>query len=162
MRNARMWGVVGDRVAVDLMDYNDEQISLFTREVLDTPMIIFRPIRSNILELSEPLRTNPHLENNVSMKLSDINDININDINKEQNYLIVTIFNDSAYELMTGISFLVEVFDGEFWWLVPGYYLFTAEGIPVEPAGSKDFEKDLEFQVGSLTPGLYRIKEGNA
>ena len=105
------------------------------------------------LELSSLIHFHPQLENIVSMVVSEID--------RSENQVTVTIFNDSEYELMTGEHFTVEVFDGEYWRNVPWndpYIAFVDIGYAIYSDDSMDFTKNLTL-VNPLASGLYRIRK---
>jgi len=148
----RGWGMpANNRVNVYHMNYSREQIALFRNEVINSPLIRFHDIRGlGNVRFSEPIQTNPYLEN-VSMVISEIN--------KDEGYMIVTIINDTEYELVTGYAFAIETFAGRDWWLVPGNYTFLSVGIMIDPFESESIRKSIYATFGSLEPGGYRIRK---
>jgi len=154
MQNARNWGVFGSRVEVSLMDYNREQIALFRREVINSRWITFYNLRGNTNQRSEPLRTDPLLGQHFNMAVTEIN--------QEQGYVVVTISNsaESEYYAAIGSGFWVEVFRRGDWWLVPGHYAFLdTPTATISPGESAQVRRNLKWRVGSLDPGLYRIRD---
>ncbi|MCL2217078.1 MAG: hypothetical protein FWB91_08685, partial [Defluviitaleaceae bacterium] len=141
---------INNLVVVSLMDYSEEEIAAFRREIIDHPAIVFHNTRGEEQRvLSAPLRSHPALDNNVTMEVTE----------HGENRITVTIFNDTDYELIAGSSFIVESFDGENWWVVPGNYIFTSEAWPIFPRDYTHFPKNLDFHVGTLPPGHYRIRK---
>jgi hypothetical protein len=76
--------------------------------------------------------------------------------------MVVTIHNNSEYELIAGLHFMVDFFDGADWLQVPWYGAFEGVfadiGYSTFPNFSENFTKNLEL-VETLTPGLYRIRK---
>jgi len=154
MQNARGWGMpASNRVEVALMDYNREQIALFRREVINSRWITFYNLRGNTNQRSEPLRTDPLLGQHISMSVTEIN--------QEQGYVVVTIIKsaETEYTAMTGERYQVEVFRRGDWWVVPGASAFLDMAIIINLGEPEQFRKNLGWHVGSLDPGLYRIRK---
>jgi len=109
---------------------------------------------STDLTISDPLQSQPTLEHAVRMVVT-------NSENAPPR-VDVTIFNDSDYELITGVHFGVEMFDGAYWRNIPWYsaegVFFADIGYQIDPDGSIEFTKDLNL-VGTLESGLYRIRK---
>ena len=105
------------------------------------------------LELSPPIRIHPSLGAAAGMVIANVDE--------GQNQVIVTIFNDSEYELITGLPFTVEIFDGEYWRNIPWrdkYIAFVDLGYSIHPNDSIAFMKDLNLFI-PLEPGRYRIRK---
>ncbi|MCL2248927.1 MAG: hypothetical protein FWC13_06620 [Oscillospiraceae bacterium] len=111
------------------------------------------PTNEPKFENSPQLRTQPPLEDIISMAITDIDEI--------QNQVTVTIYNNSEYELMTGVHFTVEVSEGTHWNNVPWrdeYIAFVDLGYDIQPGDSIDFVKNLNLVI-PLEQGQYRIRK---
>jgi len=155
MQNVRGTGLdtINNRIEVHLLYGDEEDINQFRSEVLDSPMLTFSGTRGRQIvfeTLAEPLHINPALEN-VRMEAT-----NITTLPEE---VTVTIFNDSDYSIFTGEPFTVEAFYNDTWWNVPMSGLFILPAIGVFPGEQWDFAKNLAHNIGSLEPGLYRIRK---
>ena len=99
------------------------------------------------------LSTQPSLEGMLNMAITDFDE--------SQNQLTVTISNHSEYELMTGVHFTVEAFDGTDWQSVPWRdesIAFVDLGYSINPGESIEFVKNLNLVI-PLEQGLYRIRK---
>jgi hypothetical protein len=103
--------------------------------------------------IASPLRTQPSLENTVSMSVTGVDAAN--------NQMFCTIFNESDYELLTGFHFMVEYFDGTDWRIVPWHGDFAGVfhdiGFNIEPHDSLELTLNLDF-VEPLQTGLHRMR----
>ena len=139
-----------NRVTVYLLSHCADDMNLFRDEIANSPAIVFyNQADDTNREPSQPLRVHPLLED-ISMAVTSID--------RDNGSVVVTIFNDSPYAVATGYPFLLEVYSNG-WWVVPGHYAFRMIGYGIHPGGSKDFTKNLVFFVGTMEPGLYRIRK---
>ena len=155
MQNVHSGGLdtVNNRVTINLLYGDDEDIALFRSEVYDSPMLTFTGTRSRqfaLGDIASPLRVNPLLDN-VRMEVTNTSNL------PEQ--VTITISNRSRHSIMAGYAFTVEGFDGEYWREIPMQGLFILVGYTILPLGSWDCEKNLTSTIGSLAPGLYRIRK---
>ena len=105
----------------------------------DNTLVIQNPVT--------PMRIHHDLDSNVSMFVDENN----------CSQLVVTIFNNSEYELTTGHHFFIEFFDGYDWWWIFSDNPFTDEGLVIQSNDSITLNKNLYFTVGALPPGQYRV-----
>ena len=140
---------MANRVNVYLLSQNEDDMNLFRSEIADSPAIIFHNMREIERNPSPPLRIHPPLED-TSMAVTNID--------RDNGAVVVTIFNDSPYVVLTGYPFSLEVYDNG-WWVVPGDFMFILPAFNIRRGGSMDFTKNLEHHVGTLAPGLYRIRK---
>ena len=78
-------------------------------------------------------------------------------VNKSLN--IVTIFNDSEYELLAGRRYLIEIYGEQGWMWIVSDAPFTSEGLLIRPHDFITLTKNLIFSVGTLSAGQYRIRK---
>lgn len=156
MENVRSSGLdtIRNRVTVQLLYGDDEHIKEFRREVLDSPMLVFYGTRGTQMVFetpAPPLRVHPPL---VGAGLRIYDDSNL------PAEITVAVYNYSDYKVYTGFPFSVEAFyDGE-WWVVPMSGAFVLPAFVVETGGGTwNDTKNLSHTVGSLQPGLYRIRK---
>ena len=146
-----------NQVVVYLEDDSRRQINSFRRQVIDSPLITFRS--ADYLpsaELSAPLQINPTLENLVSMEVITVN--------KEQNLVFATVFNGFDYGVRAcNRTTMVEFFDGEDWWVLPkhAFIFFDSSGF-IAPDHYIEIASNLDWVVGPIRPGLYRIRRSVA
>jgi len=110
---------------------------------VDNALIIQRP------NTVAPIRIHPNLENSVSMVVDE----------SDYGRVVVTIFNNSEYELTTGHHYRIEFYDGYDWWWIFSDSPFTDEGLVILPNDSITLTKNLYFTVGTLSSGQYRIRK---
>jgi len=95
-------------------------------QLLDTEARAAAYSRSNFerrvqeLPISEPLRRQAFLEDNVSMIITDINE--------ERHRVVVIIQNNTQQRLRTGYMFMLEIFDGEDWRWMNANMMFLLPG----------------------------------
>ena len=86
----------------------------------------------------------------------------VDEISLNDNLIIVTMFNHTDYEFITGLHFIIEFFDGLSWRQVPwrgGFSgVFVDVGYDIQPHDSTSFTKNLEL-VEPLNSGLHRIRK---
>jgi hypothetical protein len=101
---------------------------------------------------SSPLNSQSPLENTVNMEVTSI----------DESHIVVTIINNSNYEIIASSHFTVEYFDGTDWRQVPWYGefegVFIDLGFDILPNDSLDFTKNLGL-VEALNQGQYRIRK---
>jgi hypothetical protein len=145
---------MNNRINVHLLYGTDAHIAAFRRDVMDSPMLNITGMRGERLEFTIPA---PPLR--VQDSLGDVR-FEVTETALLPYLVTVTFFNDSAYQIMTGYSYTVEAFDGEEWWVVPMMAAFRGAGLNVPPSGgTRDFLKNLRDAIGSLEPGLYRVRK---
>ena len=105
-----------------------------------------------ILNPSTPLRVNPIVEDNVGMTITSIN--------RNDNSVVVTIYNNSDYMVTIGYNFGIEIFDEHGWLTLPIYTPFIAIAIMLAPNDDPiNFTKDLNATDVYISPGRYRIRK---
>ena len=104
-----------------------------------------------ISQASEPLRVHSALDGSVTMTITNQN--------ISQNYVVVTIYNNSEYVIITGYGFGVEYHDGQNWWFVPITTPFHGLPITINPSESFDSTKMLNYTAIPLSSGLHRIRK---
>jgi len=132
---------VGDLVRVE---YTGDIMQTYPEQVFATGW--------SLIESASPLRYQSSLLDYVEMVAS---------LGVDPNSLVVTIYNNSAYELMTGEHFTIEFFDGIGWRDVPWrneYIAFTDIGWSIQPNESMEFIKNLAL-FEPLEAEFYRVRK---
>ena len=140
---------VANRVNVYMLSHSDDDMALFRSEIANSPAIVFHNVRTEERRPSPPLRVHPPLEDT---------GMAVTSIDQDNGKVVVTIYNDSPYLILTGYPFSLEVYDNG-WWIVPSHAFFILPAFDVRPGGSIDFTKDLMEHAGQMAPGLYRIRK---
>jgi len=98
----------------------------------------------------EPMRIHSSLDGYIRMVVDEI----------DYNRVVVTIFNDSKYELTTSHHYRIEFYDERGWMWIVSDAPFVDEGLVVLPYDSITLTKNnLNFVVGTLLAGQYRIRK---
>ncbi|MCL2373558.1 MAG: hypothetical protein FWC78_09205 [Defluviitaleaceae bacterium] len=112
--------------------------------------VIINPEIEALGDIGQPLHIVPQLED-VHMKVTNTANLPFS--------VTITIFNDSSYAIRKGLMYTVEGFDGENWREIPMTKYFATPAFRVDPSESWESVKSLAGAVGSLPPGLYRIRK---
>ena len=109
----------------------------------------------SVKSISQPLQIYSELENYVTMVVTNISATSVT----------ITIQNNTSLYLITGSSYMLEVYDNGLWYFGLEYFIpggirrvFTLEGIIISPYGSFDMTKSLRGYL-PLELGLYRIRK---